>query len=228
MRSMRSEEGLFTAYRAWALAALPVTVLLSTLPMLAIQPSAAMLSMAFLAWLGLTWVLQKINVWRGFPYLAALLITVLLGYLGLLLGLARDLGAAGLLVLGSWCSSRTESGLGEVWAMLRVAPLAHAGMFLGCSVGMWLTACRSPGTRRYRGSRWLYLLLCNTGMASGMVAMQLWQLPFPVTSPPSAALSMIGQMLLGMTAGMIAAWWLVDRMWSFCVTEFAAVGGVRE
>ena len=77
-------------------------------------------------------------------------------------------------------------------------------------------------------SRWLFLLLCNTGMALGMVVMQLWQLPFPATSPPIAALSMIGHMLLGMTAGMIAAWWLADRMQSFHVPEFATVGGRGE
>lgn len=228
MRSMRSDKGLFPFSKAFVLAALPVTAFLVTLPMLAIRPSPGLLSMTFAVWLILIWVSRAIKDWRGFPYLAAMLITLVLGHLGLLLGIAQDLGAAGLLVLGSWCSARTGFGLGEVWAMLHLAPLGHAGMFIGCSVGMWLAGCSYLGEWRYRMSRWLFLLLCNIGMALGMVVMQLWQLPFLGTAPPVAALLMIAQMLSGMAVGMVGAWWLANRSQSFGAPRLVAVGEGRE
>lgn len=72
--------------------------------------------------------------------------------------------------------------------------------------------------------RWRFLLLCNLGMALGMLVMQIWQPPFLGTGPRVAALLMIAQMLLGMAAGMVAVWWLADRPRSVRAPELAAVG----
>ena len=55
--------------------------------------------------------LRLVSAWRGLAHLKHLLLPTLFGLLGLLSGLAWDLGPAGLLVLAAWCSTRTDFGL---------------------------------------------------------------------------------------------------------------------
>jgi hypothetical protein len=178
------------------------------------------------AWTVSSWLLGSIVRWRGFPYLAAILVTSVFGHLGLLAGLAKDFGSAGPVVLASWCSTRSDIGLDAALAMLRQAPWGHAGMLLGCNVGMLLTACAELSTLRSGMSKVLFLLLCNLLMLLGMLSVQYWPLASVGGGMEVTALLMLGQMLFGMSAGMVAAWWIADRLCPYRGAEMSVVGEV--
>lgn len=131
MPSMRSDPAPMTAHHAWALAILLAVVLILALQALAIRPPGTVLLGWMILLVASAHALRPASRWRGFASLKIHLITLVFGLLGLLLGIAWDLGAAGLLVLASWCSARGDFGLNDVLAKLSLAPWGHAGMLLG-------------------------------------------------------------------------------------------------
>lgn len=133
------------------------------------------------------------------------------GHLGMLLGTALDLGPFGLLTLAAWCNTRSELGIIELWNRMTIAPWGHLGMLLGANLGMWLILPLHSHASPIR-PWWLYLLLCNLGMGSGLLAVMLWP-PVFTTNLYAIAAQMMLHMLLAMTISMK----IVDALWQgFC------------
>lgn len=212
MRWMLSERRQTTSGDTWSLTLLGTAILLFGLQALAVRlPVAEMLAL-----IGLLGVsahgLRLASAWRGLARLKLLMLSTLFGLLGLLWGLAWDLGPAGLLVLAAWCSVRTDLGLDELWASISMTPWGHIGMLLGCNLGMLLSGCsHAPAVRRGM-PMWLFLLLCNFGMLLGMLALALWQFA-PSGGLREIALLMVARMLLAMAAGMAGVWWIIGRLY---------------
>lgn len=191
-------------------AILVVAAAAATWPALAQQPSGLDMLLVSLMGAGIGVILWQLAGRQAHRPAVLLIYSVALGHLGFMLGLMADFGTAGLLVLAAWCTSQGDSGwIASGWNdladMLRVAPLGHLGMLLGCNLGMLMAGC----DRFYIGNARLpgpfVFLVCNLGMVMGMfVAVGLW----PVDN--GASLSTIGllmavQMSFGMLSGMLAA-----------------------
>jgi len=228
MHSMPSEPDEPLARRPWVLAALLVLAVLLTLQALAIRPSLPALATLWLA-IGFCLLGLRHVVAPGYlSYLYVILVTAALGHLGLLIGVTQDLGSAGLVILASWCSVRVDYGLGDAFAMWRVAPWGHLGMLLGCNLGMLVSGCSDLPAMRYGMSKGRFLLLCNFGMLTGMVAAQLWQPGIAGGGIASAAALMSLQMLSGMALGMAGTWWVLERLYTRSAAGSAlVVGGGR-
>ena len=212
MRWMPSERRQTTHGDTWSLTLLGTAILLLGLQALAVRLPVA----ALLALIGLLGVsahgLRLASAWRDLAQLKLLMLSILFGLLGLLSGLTWDLGPAGLLVLAAWCSTRTDFGLDELWASIRMTPWGHIGMLLGCNLGMLLSGCSDAPAVRRGMPFWPFLLLCNMGMLIGMLALGFWQFA-PSGGLREIALVMVARMLLVMAAGMVAVWWIVGRLY---------------
>lgn len=141
-----------------------------------------------------------------YPYLTVVFFAAILGHLGFLLGLMMDFGPAGLLMLASWCSSIGGLAPGNIGAMFPASPWSHAGMLLGCNLGMILAGCgRLPLVPRTLPKS-LFLFWCNVGMVGGMLLLSI----LPLTAGQgltTLAIVMLLQMSCGMALGMVGAWW---------------------
>ncbi len=211
MPSVRSESRPVGEDGVWGLALLVTATLFLTSQALAIGFSERLL-LALLITLALSvWVLQLLAGWRGIRYLKALLIMLLLGLLGMLSGALLDFGAAGLVMLTAWCSTLGGSGLGSLWSKLGIAPWSYAGMWIGCNLGMLLSACHGRPATQWGMSPWQFRSLSNLGMLLGLLAMEAWQ-PVVSGSLQNLAALMLVQMLLSMVAGMALVWWLAAQL----------------
>lgn len=212
MHSMRSEPVEPLARRPWVLAGLLASALFFTLQAMAIRATVPALLILPLVYLVCLLGLRHLAAWRHLAYLQVILVTAVFGHLGLLAGVGQDLGPAGLVILASWCSGRADYGLSELWAMWRVAPWTHLGMLLGCNLGMWLSGCfDQPALRHGMASRH-FVLLCNVAMLTGMLLVPLCMPAIAVSGMASAVLVLTMMMLSGMSAGMLTAWWVAERL----------------
>jgi hypothetical protein len=200
------------AGHAWAPTALAAIILVLGPQALAVRLPGAVL-LALIGLLGVfAFLLRLVSAGRGIAQLKQLMLSTLFGLLGLLSGLAWDLGPASLLLFAAWCSARTELGMDELWSSIRMTPWGHIGMLLGCNLGMLLSGCSDAPAVRRGMPFWLFLLFCNMGMLIGMLALGFW--PFaPSGGLREIALLMVARMLLAMAAGMVAVWWIVGRLY---------------
>ncbi len=212
MHSMHCEPAEALARRPWVLAGLLTTALFFTLQAMAIRATVPALLILPLFYFVCLLGLRHLAAWRHLTYLQVILVTAVFGHLGLLAGVSQDLGPAGLVILASWCSSRADYGFSELWAMWHVAPWAHLGMLLGCNLGMWLSGCVDRSALRHGVSNPRFVLLCNVGMLTGMLLVPLCLPAFAVSGMASAVLVLTMLMLFGMTAGMLGAWWVAERL----------------
>jgi len=211
MPSTQSELILDHGYESWRFALLISAAVLVTLQALAVGLSGRLLLGLLFALFLSAWALQRMAGCRGFVHFKGLLSMLLMGHIGMLLGAALDFGTAGLVMLAGWCSSLSGAGLGNLWFKLGVAPWSHAGMFLGCNLGMLLSGCLNGPALRHGLPVWLFLSLSNLGMLLGLLAVEVWQ-PVSSGSLQMLALMMVAQMLSAMALGMLGAWWLAPRL----------------
>jgi hypothetical protein len=207
----RSEAGAAAVREAWGLALLGVAVLFLTKQALGLGNSGWQLTGLLLILPATALGLRLAASWPGFIYFKTLWAMILLGQLGMLAGLALDFGPPGLLLLAGWCSTLGGGALDDLGRKLLLAPWGHAGMLLGCNLGMLLTGCSRALAQRRGMSAWLFLAWSNLGMLAGLLATELWPLP-AVDSLQQLALLVVMQMLLAMGAGMGAVWWLSQRL----------------
>ena len=212
MPSTRSERVEPLASRPWVLAGLLTSAVFFTLQAMAIRATLPALLILPLVYLACLLSLHRLVAWRHLAYLQVILVTAVFGHLGLLVGVSQDLGPAGLVILASWCSSRADYGLSELWAMWHVAPWTHLGMLLGCNIGMWLSGCVDQPALRHGMSNRRFALLCNVGMLTGMLLVPLCLPAFAVSGMSSAVLVLTLAMLCGMSVGMLSAWWVAERL----------------
>lgn len=208
MRSKVSDRPYAGVGRPRVLAGVLVVAALSTWPALGLRPTSYDLGLLGLLGLAIVLALRTIERERVYPYVVTLLLSLALGHIGLMVGLAADFGPVGLLMLASWCSG---VGDGEGLRMFAAAPWGHVGMLIGCNVGMLMAGCGRLAKRGVAISGPVFLMLCNLGMIAGMVALA------GVTDlPPGSGLAGIAgvklvEMSFGMIGGMLAVWWLVQH-----------------
>lgn len=189
----------------WLLGLLVAAAAASTWPALAQPLGGRELLVIALAGLGAGIGLSRLAGRPAYRAVALLAFSAALGHLGFMLGLSLDFGAAGLLLLATWCSSQDLAGWRDGVQMVSLAPLSHVGMLIGCNLGMRLAGCERFFSGGIGSQPGLVFIACNLGMIMGMLlASGLW----PVDN--GVSLSTIGvlkaaQMTLGMLSGMLVA-----------------------
>jgi hypothetical protein len=189
----------------WLLAVLVFAAAALTWPALAQPLGGVDLLLIVLLGLSVGLGLRQLVGRPAYRAVALVAFSATLGHLGFMLGLSADFGAAGLLLLATWCSSQELAGWMGGLQMVSVAPLSHVGMLIGCNLGMRIVGCERLYSGHIGSQTILIFTACNLGMIMGMLlASGLW------TVDNSVSLSIIGvlkvaQMTVGTLAGMLIA-----------------------
>ncbi|MDJ0833701.1 MAG: hypothetical protein QNJ69_09290 [Gammaproteobacteria bacterium] len=202
----------------WIIALLVSISLLLTVRSMALPLSPLVLMLAGLLMPLTAMLMQWIRI-QGRQQTSSWLLLIILGYLGLLLGVQLDFGAPGLLILATWCSSYSDSGLVYLWGKLTIAPCSHLGMMLGCNLAL-LMHCQHK-------LNWQYIVLCNIGMLGGMLLVEIWQ-PVFAQDTRMLAIVIIIQMMAAMLLGMAAIAWLMRRRASLRAVNLPILNGVTK
>jgi hypothetical protein len=132
------------------------------------------------------------------------------GGFGMLAGCIADLGQVGLFGMLALCRGAAPSWFDprQWWTVMTLTPWAYFGMLAGGTAGMaWLDAAE---VRRVSILRRVALYgFCDLGMVTGMLLVEHWVARLSAdVAPTVGGVLMVASMLVGMGAGMAAAYQL--------------------
>ena len=155
------------------------------------------------------------------------LLMVVLAHLGILLGAMLDFGPQGLLILAGLCGSLTDLSPQVLWSIVSTAPWTFAGMLVGSNLAMLFSNRMFAWDAQATTSNVIMYPVCNIGMLTGMLMMEVLVPATWFTSDPRiGVMIMLLLMLLGMGAGMLLSWWLLGRLSSLVSSQRLVSHGV--